>query len=95
MTWVPSNMPVEVYTPFTTGQVLFFFVLLPLLFVLVVFVLVSAPSWTRSGRHRPGQGWSSDPLLIGAGPEAAPALGPGEGSAADDGADSGGSSGRW
>lgn len=98
MTWVPSNMPVEVYTPFTIGQVLFYFVLLPLLFVLLVVVLVSAPSWTRAGRHRPGQGWSSDPLLIGAGAESAPALAAGDRAAgaddADD-ADTGGSSGRW
>ncbi len=95
MTWVPTNMPVEVYTPLTIGQVLLYFVLVPLLFVLVVVVLVSAPSWTRSGRHRPGQGWSSDPLLIGAGAEAAPALTAEEGSPAQDDADTGGSSGRW
>ncbi len=97
MTWLPSNMPTEVYTPYSLAEALGLFIGIPLLFFIIVFVLVSAPGWTRAGRHRPGQGWDADPLWVEGGGSAAargalPASETPEGEATD--ADRG-SSGRW
>lgn len=97
MTWLPSNMPDEVYDPATLAQVLLIYVGLPLAFVVIVALLVSAPSWTRAGRHRPGSGWDSDPLMVEAGGTRAALPTSGDESAPrqDDGPGTGGSSGRW
>ena len=86
-------MPIEVYTPYSLGESLLLFLGIPLLFIVVVALLVYAPGWTRSGRHRPGQGWDADPLWIApggadTGPPELPAT-------PDSPSETGGSSGRW
>lgn len=101
MTWIPSNMPVEVYDPYSVGQGLLYFVALPLAFIVIVSLIVSAPAWTRAGRHRPGSGWDSDPLWVGRGEQAPEVSDTSEHPAqiSQDGGDEpsepGGSSGRW
>jgi hypothetical protein len=97
MTWLPSHMPVEVYDPPTLAQVLLIYVGLPLAFVVIVALLVSAPSWTRAGRHRPGSGWDSDPLWVESGGTRAalPAAADGSAPGQDGAPGTGGSSGRW
>jgi hypothetical protein len=92
--WPPSFAPVETYDPLSIGQALLLYAGIPLLIILTVVLLVSAPSWTRQGRHRPGMGWDADPLTISSDNSAvAPALPAGDGP--DAYRDSGGGSGRW
>ncbi|HET8971257.1 MAG TPA: hypothetical protein VFN19_09375 [Candidatus Nanopelagicales bacterium] len=90
--WPPSFIPVEIYDPLSFGEAVLIYLGIPLLIILVVSVLVSAPSWTRQGRHRPGQGWDADPLTLGASERGAE---PAELAAGQNPADPGGGSGRW
>ncbi len=86
-------MPIEVYSPYSLGEALLLFVGIPLLAIAIVTLLVYAPAWTRSGRHRPGQGWDADPLWIAPdGTEPAPPALP---ATSDAPPETGGSSGRW
>lgn len=89
MTWPMNNTDLGVPDTYSTLQVLFLFVGLPLLFILVVSLLVLGPSWTRAGRSRPGQGWETEPVMIdAAGSAQAPAA-----DAPTDGEDHGSSAG--
>lgn len=105
MSWLPSLIPEQVYDPLSLLQIVLVYLGIPLLVVLVVVLLVSAPAWTRQGRHRPGLGWDSDPLLVGSGApsDATSALDATAARVDEDGSpaetdspgSAGGSSGRW
>ena len=78
------------------GTALLLFVGIPLAFSALVWLLVSAPGWTRGGRAGDVDAWTGDPLVLDSnGPApveagaSAPALGEGETDAA------GGTSARW
>ena len=92
----PTDPPVMDQSPtvMSTGQAVLVFVGIPLLVVGLVWLIVSAPGWTRSGRSSDAEAWTGDPLVIDApsGAESASALTSTEG--AVDGA-SGGTSARW
>jgi hypothetical protein len=60
-----SPLSMELYTEPTLLQVILIYVGIPVLVTLVIVLLVSAPSWTRHGRYRPGMDWDNDPLWIG------------------------------
>ncbi len=81
-------------TVMSTGQAVLVFVGIPLLVVGLVWLIVSAPGWTRSGRSSDADAWTGDPLVIDApsGAESASALTSAEG-AVDEA--SGGTSARW
>ena len=76
------------------GTALLLFVGVPLAFAGLVWLLVSAPGWTRGGRTGDADAWTGDPLVLDSGAgaaaaEQAPALGAGESDTA------GGTSARW
>jgi hypothetical protein len=78
------------------GTALLLFVGIPLALAGLVWLLVSAPGWTRGGRTGDVEAWTGDPLVLDSGAPAsveasgaAPALEDGEGDAA------GGTSARW
>jgi hypothetical protein len=84
----------------TTGQALLVFVLLPVAFVALVWLVVSAPGWTRSGRAT--DAWLGDALVLdseaGAAELEAAAVRPAQIEPvvdADDDEVTGGSSARW
>jgi hypothetical protein len=63
--WADAPMPGSANdTVMTTGQAILVFAGIPLLVVAVVYLLVSAPGWTRSGRGDAGAG---EPLTVGGG----------------------------
>jgi hypothetical protein len=78
----------------SAGQAALVFVGIPLLVVGLVWLIVSAPGWTRSGRASDADAWAGDPLVIDASSSAdpTPAIA-GADSAADDA--TGGTSARW
>ena len=92
----PSDPPVIDQTPtiMSTGQVVLVFVGIPLLVVGLVWLIVSAPGWTRSGRSSDADAWTGDPLVIDApsGAEPTSALTSAEGSVDES---TGGTSARW
>jgi hypothetical protein len=81
----------------TWGTALLLFVGIPLVFSGLVWLLVSAPGWTRGGRTGDVDAWTGDPLVLDsdspaavtAGTEPTTALGSGDDDAA------GGTSARW
>ncbi|MFN8170113.1 MAG: hypothetical protein U0S36_15215 [Candidatus Nanopelagicales bacterium] len=83
------------------GTAILLFVGIPLAFAALVWLLVSAPGWTRAGRAGDADAWTGDPLVLDASaptPEAVEA--PGEEAPAitggsDAGEGSGGTSARW
>lgn len=52
-------------TPMSIGQAVLFFVVIPLAIVGLVWLLVKAPGWTRSGRTGSDDVWAGDPLSVG------------------------------
>jgi hypothetical protein len=83
--------------PMSPAQVLLIFVGIPVAFAALVWLLVSAPGWTRGGRVDATDAWTGDPLLLGAD---APASRPAVEAATADGDDAstdttGGTSARW
>lgn len=50
--------------PMSVGQAVLVFAGIPLAFVALVWLLVSAPSWTRGGRANAVTGWTGDPLVL-------------------------------
>ena len=79
-------------TPMSLGTAFLVFVGIPLVVAALVWLLVKAPGWTRSGRANETDAWTGDPLAGGA-PSA------GEPAALDAGSDqadgTGGTSARW
>lgn len=79
-------------TPMSVGTAFLVFVGIPLVVAALVWLLVKAPGWTRSGRANETDAWTGDPLAVGA-PSA------GEPAALDAGSDqadgTGGTSARW
>ena len=79
----------------TFGQVLLVFGGIPLAVAALIYLLVAAPGWTRSGRVDGSDAWTGDPLVVGgaAASEPAPAI---ESTASPDATDeTGGTSARW
>ena len=77
----------------STGQAVLVFLGIPLLVVGLVWLIVSAPGWTRSGRVTDADAWSGDPLVIDSSASSASAALPSAESAVDD--VTGGTSARW
>jgi hypothetical protein len=46
------------------GQAILLFAVIPLAFSALVWLLVSAPGWTRGGRVNAADGWTSAPLVL-------------------------------
>lgn len=85
------------------GTAILLFVGIPLAFAGLVWLLVSAPGWTRAGRAGDADAWTGDPLVL---DSSAPASAPAEVEAAgeeapaisggsDSAEGSGGTSARW
>ena len=81
-------------TPMGAGEALLVFVGIPLVVAAIVWLLVKAPGWTRSGRANQTDAWTGDPLALGTTPDAPAALEPSDAATQDlDG--TGGTSARW
>lgn len=87
----------------TVGQALLVFAGIPLLVVALVWLLVSAPGWTRDGRPSDADAWTGDAVVVGGStpemragsqPAALDAAGTEE-AAAEDAAETGGTSAQW
>ena len=75
------------------GEALLIFVGIPAVVVALVWLLVSAPGWTRDGRPTDSEAWTGEPVVVGAGASAA-AISSDGGDAADaEDADAAGSTG--
>jgi hypothetical protein len=87
----PGSVMDQQVQAMSPGTALLVFVGIPLTVVALVWLLVSAPGWTRSGRPDDTDAWTGDAVVVGAG-ASAPAI------AADaDAADepTGGTSAAW
>jgi hypothetical protein len=62
---VESSMPAAQSDVMSTGQAILVFVGIPVSIAAVIYLLVLAPSWTRTGRTDVGDGLSSDPFVLG------------------------------
>jgi hypothetical protein len=78
----------------SVGQAALVFVGIPLLVVGLVWLIVSAPGWTRSGRAHDAEAWAGDPLVIDATSSSERAAALTSGQTTEDDA-TGGSSARW
>ena len=95
--WAEDPMPGSANdTVMSTGEALLVFLGIPLVVVSLIYLLVSAPGWTRGGRAGSADAWTGDPLVLGADPaphEApAPALAPAAPVAPEE---TGGTSAAW
>jgi hypothetical protein len=81
-------------TVMSAGQAVLVFVGIPLLVVGLVWLIVSAPSWTRSGRASDVDAWTGDPLVIDGSSDTGPAAALTSGDGAVD-ETTGGTSARW
>jgi hypothetical protein len=90
----------QTYTPMSVGEAVLIFVGIPVLVALVIWLLVSAPGWTRGGRAGQADAWTGEPHVVGSSDDRTPAsvvAGDGAtelepGTAGDD---TGGTSARW
>jgi hypothetical protein len=65
--WADDPMPGSANdTVMTTGQALLVFAGIPLVVAALVYLLVSAPGWTRGGRADSTEAWTGEPLVLGA-----------------------------
>lgn len=90
----------QTYTPMSAAEAVLLFAGIPLAVALLVWLLVSAPGWTRGGRPGQADAWTGEPHVVGSGDDRTPAsvvagdgvteLEPGTG-----GDDTGGTSARW
>ena len=83
----------------STGEIILIFVGIPVVFALLVWIVVSAPSWTRGGRPDDTEAWTGEAVVVGAGAPAA-AVEAGAASAAvagtaEDSGSTGGTSAGW
>jgi hypothetical protein len=62
---VESSMPGETADTMSIGQAILVFVGIPLAIATVIYLLVLAPSWTRSGRTDVGDGLAAEPFVLG------------------------------
>jgi len=93
--WADAPMPGSGNdTVMSTGQAILVFIGIPLVVVAVIYLLVSAPGWTRGGRASSADAWTSDPMVLGVGDAAvsSPAIEPSAAAATDE---SGGTSASW
>lgn len=79
-------------TTMSVGTAFLVFVGIPLVVAALVWMLVKAPGWTRSGRANETDAWTGDPLAVGA-PSAGEPVALDAGSDQADG--TGGTSARW
>lgn len=96
--WADDPMPGSANdTVMSTGQAILVFAGIPLVVVALVYLLVSAPSWTRGGRASAADAWTGDPVVVRTDEgEAGAAAELGAAPAADDEQPStGGSSASW
>jgi hypothetical protein len=89
-----TDPPVQDQSPavMSTGQAVLVFVGIPLLVVGLVWLVVSAPGWTRSGRTGDADAWAGDPLVIDAPAPVEPVAALSEAAGEDP---TGGTSARW
>lgn len=52
-------------TPMSPGTAVLIFLGIPLLVAAIVWLLVKAPGWTRTGRAGDAEAWTGDPLEVG------------------------------
>jgi hypothetical protein len=74
--WATDPMPGSASdTVMSTGEALLVFLGIPLVVVSLIYLLVSAPGWTRGGRAGSADAWTGDPLVLGSdsAPHGAPA----------------------
>jgi hypothetical protein len=50
--------------PMSPGEAILIFGGIPLVVIALVYLLVSAPSWTRSGRSTSVDAWTGDPVVV-------------------------------
>jgi hypothetical protein len=106
----PSPIPVggafddgeERGTPMSPGTAVLVFVGIPLVVAAIIWLLVKAPGWTRSGRAGDAEAWTGDPLEVGGSADRPGLVESGQvgGSASaiaapDSGEETGGTSARW
>jgi len=93
--WADDPMPGSGSdTVMSTGQAILVFVGIPVVVVSLIYLLVSAPGWTRGGRASSADAWTSDPLVLGT-DDTATATAAIEPSAVVDSDESGGTSASW
>ena len=93
--WADDPMPGSASdTVMSTGQAILVFVGIPAVIVALIYLLVSAPGWTRGGRASSADAWTSDPLVLGT-DDTATATAAIEPSAVVDSDESGGTSASW
>lgn len=64
--WADDPMPGSAHdTVMSTGEALLVFAGIPLVVAALVYLLVSAPGWTRGGRADATDAWTGDPLVLG------------------------------
>jgi hypothetical protein len=89
----------QTYTPMSAGEAVLIFAGIPIALALVVWLLVSAPGWTRGGRPGQADAWTGEPHVIGSGEERGPSVVAGDGvtelEPGTAGDDTGGTSARW
>jgi hypothetical protein len=65
--WADAPMPGSANdTVMSTGQAILVFLGIPAVVVALVYLLVSAPGWTRGGRADATEAWTGEPLVVGA-----------------------------
>ena len=84
----------------SVAQAVLLFAGIPLAVALLVWLLVSAPGWTRGGRPGQADAWTGEPHVVGSADDRAPAAvvagdGVTEIEAGAAGDDTGGTSARW
>ncbi len=93
---VESSMPAAQSDVMSTGQAILVFVGIPVSVAAVIYLLVLAPSWTRTGRTDVGDGLTSDPFVLGGdGPAARAALASAEPAVDATSDQTGGTSASW
>ena len=78
-------------TTMGAGEAFLIFVGIPLVVASIVWLLVKAPGWTRSGRANETDAWTGDPLAVGTTSATPSALEAGE----SDSDGTGGTSAQW
>ena len=94
--WAEAPMPGSANdTVMTAGEAVLVFGGIPLAVAAVVYLLVAAPGWTRSGRAGAADAWTAEPVVVGS-DEERPATTPAVEQAPETpSADTGGTSASW
>ncbi len=70
-TTTPGSVMDQQVNAMSPGTALLVFLGIPLLVVALVWLLVSAPGWTRDGRPSDSEAWTGEPVVVGASAPAA------------------------